>query len=305
MKITTNYSINTTKGYPLAQPAFQGGYKSFNVLNPISYYADKYLAKSAAKTRQQFIPSLPELKGMYKQVKLGKCKISPSGWDINKGDSDKYVLFMHGMAQNVSNYQNLYKKILELNHGIFALEYRGYGANSSAKLSEDKLRNDVEKAFNYLTKEKGILPQNIIAIGHSMGGALAANLAKNHPDIKSLILISPISNAMNISDKFALNKRLGQGIPPKIKKLTNKIPILKTLYSMRFDSIDTIKEVKVPTYIIQSYDDTVATIKGCRQIYKNAKRNGIMKWFKVLPTGGHKVDEAKINTVGQILSTVG
>lgn len=299
--------INNSYNYSnqlLFQTSFKGGFKSLNVINPISYYADKYFAKSAEKTRQHFTPILPELKGKYKQVKFDNNKISASGWDFDEGNKN-YVLFLHGMAQNITNYQKLYKKILESNNSVFALEYRGFGANNHAILSEDRLRKDVEKAFSYLTKEKGILPENIIVAGHSMGGSLATHFASKHPDIKSLILISPISNAMNVSDKFATNKRLGQGIPPKIKKMTDKSRIFKNLYSLRFNCTNTIKNVKVPTYIIQSYDDTVSTIKGCRQIYKNARRKGIMKWFTVLPSGGHKVDDNKINTVGKILSIVG
>ena len=252
-------------------PSFQGGLKSLNELNPISRYSDRYFRRVAQESRKFIQQIIPELKNNLDVIPIRSTKkITISAWDIKPNNSDNYVLFMHGMSQNVSNYQSLYKQINQQNIGILAVEYRGYGSNHPANFSEDKLRHDVEVAYKYLTEKKGIKPENITVIGHSMGGALATNFASNHPNIKSLILICPIVNAAKIGEKFALNKTLGEGIPPRVKDFTNKIKPLNWLYSLRLSSLLKMKSNKVPTYIIQSKNDVVTPLGSARTLAKVA-----------------------------------
>lgn len=286
-------------------PSFQGGLKSLNDLNPISRYSDRYFRRAAQESRKFIKQIIPELKDNLDIIPLRSTKkITISAWDIKPNNSDQYVLFLHGMAQNVSNYQNLYKQVNKQNIGIFAVEYRGYGANHQANFSEDKLRHDVEVAYKYLTEKKGIKPENITVIGHSLGGALATNFASNHPDIKSLILICPIVNAAKIGEKFALNKTLGEGIPPSVKNFTNKIKPLNWLYSLRLSSLLKMKSNKVPTYIIQSKNDVVTPLGSARTLAKVAKRQGILQDIRVLESGGHMVDSNKVSIIGEFLDRI-
>ena len=286
-------------------PSFQGGLKSLNDLNPISRYSDRYFRRAAQESRKFIKQIIPELKDNLDIIPLRSTKkITISAWDIKPNNSDQYVLFLHGMAQNVSNYQNLYKQVNKQNIGIFAVEYRGYGANHQANFSEDKLRHDVEVAYKYLTEKKGIKPENITVIGHSLGGALATNFASKHPDIKSLILICPIVNAAKIGEKFALNKTLGEGIPPSVKNFTNKIKPLNWLYSLRLSSLLKMKSNKVPTYIIQSKNDVVTPLGSARTLAKVAKRQGVLQDIRVLESGGHMVDSNKVSIIGEFLDRI-
>ena len=286
-------------------PSFQGGLKSLNDLNPISRYSDRYFRRAAQESRKFIKQIIPELKDNLDIIPLRSTKkITISAWDIKPNNSDQYVLFLHGMAQNVSNYQNLYKQVNKQNIGIFAVEYRGYGANHQANFSEDKLRHDVEVAYKYLTEKKGIKPENITVIGHSLGGALATNFASKHPDIKSLILICPIVNAAKIGEKFALNKTLGEGIPPSVKNFTNKIKPLNWLYSLRLSSLLKMKSNKVPTYIIQSKNDVVTPLGSARTLAKVAKRQGVLQDIQVLESGGHMVDSNKVSIIGEFLDRI-
>ena len=286
-------------------PSFQGGLKSLNELNPISRYSDRYFRRVALESRRNIHNVIPELQTKLDIIPIKSTrKITISAWDIKPNNSDQYVLFLHGMSQNVSNYQSLYKQINQQNIGIFAVEYRGYGANHPANFSEDKLRHDVEVAYKYLTDKKGIKPENITVIGHSMGGALATNFASNHPDIKSLILICPIVNAAKIGEKFALNKTIGEGIPASVKSFTNRIKPLNWLYSLRLSSLLKMKSNKVPTYIIQSKNDVVTPIGSARTLAKVAKRQGILQDIQILESGGHIVDRNKVNIVSKFLDKI-
>lgn len=298
-------TINTYKyssGYSY-NPSFKGGLKALNELNPISKYTDKFIKKSAEFSRRSFSETLDEFKPYVKIIKLMSDKTTEiSALDLNPTGSDKYVFFLHGMSQNVTQYQHLYKGITDRNLGVFAVEYRGYGTNPKSKISEDRFRQDVEVAYRHLTKSMGISPDNIIVMGHSMGGALATNFAYKHPEIKTLILISPVVNVSRIGEKFALNKTLGEAIPPKLKNITEKIQPLNWLYSLRLNALSKMKRNKVPTYIIQSQNDIVTPIESAETLAQVAKKRGILQDMYVLDSGGHIVNKEKINIVSQILN---
>ena len=291
MQITTQNQYNTS---------YKGGLKSLNALNPVSYYANRYFKRSAQISNKNFTPISDSLADKIKQIKQDRIL----AWDINPENSKDYVFFLHGMSQNVSNYQPLYETALKNKKAVFAVEYRSYGENKPAVLSEDRLRNDVEKAYNFLTEEKNIKPENITVVGHSMGGALAANFASKHKDIKALILLSPIRNMASIGMKFFLNKNIGVGVPQKVNKLTNTIKPLKWLLSLRFNSQKKMKQINAPTYILQSRNDSVTPLSGARKLVKAAREKGILKDFIIFPLGGHKVDRKKVEALNKILGEI-
>ena len=294
MNINANVNSNIT---------FQNRYKSLNVINPISYYSNRYFRRAAKISQNNLEPICPELQTSLSKIHVTDNKKLINVFDFNPGSAKNYVIFLHGMAQNVSNYQNLYKAILKKNMGVWAVEYRSYGTNPTERMWEDKLRKDVENAYRYMLKEKNIKPENIIVIGHSMGGALAANFASKHKDIKSLILVSPVTSAANVGDKFARHKTLGQGIPKKLISITNSIKPLKWLYSLRFNCLNKVKNIKCPTYIVQSKNDTVTPIKYARVLSKTARKYGVLGKFISVPGGGHKVDSAKVEEISKILDS--
>lgn len=136
--------------------AFQSRLKSLNALNPISYYSNRYF-KKAAKLSQTNINSIcSELfdKWAVHWGKSGKNVVKIDEFSSQTQKPNTYVMFLHGMTQNVSNYQPLYKSIVNKNMGVWAVEYRSYGTNKTCTISEDKLRKDIEIAYQLLLKKK-------------------------------------------------------------------------------------------------------------------------------------------------------
>ena len=294
MNITANMQTQNNLTY-------KGGIKSLNAINPISYYTNRYFKKSARISNKNFTPISDALNGKINKIKLDNI----SAWDINPEKTDNYVLFLHGMSQNVSNNQPLYETVLKHKKAVFAVEYRNYGENAPARMSEDKLRKDIVKAYKYLTETKNIKPENIIVMGHSMGGALATDFASKHKDIKSLILFSPIKDMASIGKKFFANKSIGVGIPPKVSKFSEKIKPLIWLLRQRFNSVKKMSKVEAPTYILQSKNDSVTLLDGERKLAKIAREKGVLKDFILFPLGGHKVDSKKVEAVNKILEEIG
>ncbi|MCM1265014.1 MAG: alpha/beta fold hydrolase [Candidatus Gastranaerophilales bacterium] len=295
-------TTGNTSSYQYNNQSFTARPKPYNAINPVAKYLRNYMNNSAKASRNNLEPVIPELVGKIKTVTMkssgGK---TISAWDINPEKSENYVLFLHGMAQNVTNYQPLYKKLLAKNTGILALEYRGYGANSSAVCSEYKLSKDVERAYKFLTKERGVKPQNITVIGHSMGGALAVDFAQKHKDLKSLILVAPITHTDSLNPKFWQHKKLGMGISEKLYSFGQKFTPLRWLTARNYNSLENIKNVETPVHIIHSNNDSVTSTKGARRFAAQARKQGILKDITILKSGGHKVDSAKVDLISEII----
>ena len=63
---------------------------------------------------------------------------------------------------------------------LLMVDYRGYGKSTGGEPSESKVYEDAESAWMYLVKQKSIEPKRIFIYGHSMGGAVAIDLASHH-----------------------------------------------------------------------------------------------------------------------------
>ncbi|MQL49701.1 MARTX multifunctional-autoprocessing repeats-in-toxin holotoxin RtxA [Photorhabdus khanii] len=110
----------------------------------------------------------------------------------------KVVLFIHGSGlpaeEQARHIQNYYQR-----QGIdmLAINVRGYGGSDGGP-SEKGLYQDARTMFRYLVKDRGIDPGNIIIHGYSIGGPVAADLARyaaqNNQAVSGLLLDRPMLN---------------------------------------------------------------------------------------------------------------
>ncbi|PTP73285.1 MARTX multifunctional-autoprocessing repeats-in-toxin holotoxin RtxA [Vibrio splendidus] len=108
----------------------------------------------------------------------------------------KVVLFLHGSGssseEQASAIRSHYHK---QNIDMLAVNMRGYGESDGGP-SEKGLYQDARTMFKYLVNDKGIDPSNIIIHGYSMGGPIAADLARfaaqNGQAVSGLLLDRPM-----------------------------------------------------------------------------------------------------------------
>ncbi|PQJ84991.1 MARTX multifunctional-autoprocessing repeats-in-toxin holotoxin RtxA [Aliivibrio sifiae] len=119
---------------------------------------------------------------------------APEGKDNER--NGKVVLFLHGSGssseEQASAIRNHYHK---QNIDMLAVNMRGYGESDGGP-SEKGLYQDARTMFKYLVNDKGIDPSNIIIHGYSMGGPIAADLARfaaqNGQAVSGLLLDRPM-----------------------------------------------------------------------------------------------------------------
>ncbi|MBV9471263.1 MAG: alpha/beta hydrolase [Abitibacteriaceae bacterium] len=86
------------------------------------------------------------------------------------------ILYSYGNGADLKGIYWLLEKLKSLGFSVFAFDYPGYG-KSTGKPSESSLYEAIDAVYAYLTSELGIAPNRIIAYGHSLGGAVALDLA--------------------------------------------------------------------------------------------------------------------------------
>ncbi|KAJ3106344.1 hypothetical protein HDU97_006542 [Phlyctochytrium planicorne] len=185
------------------------------------------------------------------------------------------VLYFHGNAGNraspkrIETYRNFADK---LNVNVLAIDYRGFG-NSQGSPTEEGLALDARAAWDWLT-ERGVLPQNIILLGHSLGTGVATRLARDlsiaHPTEphllpRTLILQAPYASIPDVAFEF----RTFQVLP--ILKPVNYLPSLKSHMQKnildRFDSLAKMPHVGCNVLIIHGKLDREIPCKHGRWLF--------------------------------------
>lgn len=159
-------------------------------------------------------------------------------WIAAPGAEFTFVAF-HGNAANLANRADIYQFLRSVPANVFAVEYRGYG-KSEGKPGEDGFYQDAQAAYDYLVTQRGIAPGKIVAIGHSLGTAVAADLASRR-ELGGLVLEAPFPSGAAVArqvypflpglggvlkSKFATGQKLAQVRAPVLVVHCTKDPVL-------------------------------------------------------------------------------
>ncbi len=172
-----------------------------------------------------------------------------------KNPSARYtILYSHGNAVDLSGLSSLQTKFLRHNYSIIMYDYSGYG-QSEGTPSEQQVYHDAQAVYDYLTNDAGLKTDEIIIYGHSLGAAVATELALNNP-AAALIMESPFTTAFRVKTHFAI------------------VPFDK------FASIEKLPEIQTPVLIMHSLDDTIIPPSHSQVLFDSANEPKQLIWFK-------------------------
>lgn len=188
------------------------------------------------------------------------------GWWIPAEQADApTLLYLHGNFRNVSYNVEHAMRLHRLGVNVLLVDYRGYGQSGGGMPSESKVYEDAESAWNYVSS-KGIPPKRIIIYGHSLGGAIAIDLASRHPEAAGLITESTFSSMQAMGE-------LNYGFLP-----------IGFLLNQRFDSIQKIGQIKIPVLLLHGTWDKKIPYGMAQQLYERAPQP---KTLKLIEGGEH------------------
>jgi esterase/lipase len=120
----------------------------------------------------------------------------------------------------------------EMKMHVMAVEYPGYGLYKTSKPDEEKIKQDADTVYDYLTEVCGIREKDIILFGRSMGSGPSSYLAsRKNPG--SLLLMSPY---MSIKDAA--------------KSLFGWAAFLSFVVYERFRNIDQVAKAQCPVFFL-------------------------------------------------------
>jgi uncharacterized protein len=186
----------------------------------------------------------------------------PSERNPSKGP---VLLYLHGARWNVAGSAPRIRRMQELGFSVLAIDYRGFGKSTQALPSEAMAYEDARVAWDWLAARHPERERFIF--GHSLGGAIAIDLAAQVQDERGTIVEGTFTS---IPDVAATMKWGWLPVGP--------------LITQRFESIRKVDKVGSPLLVVHGANDRLIESGLGRRLYEAA--TGI-KRFILVEGGSH------------------
>jgi fermentation-respiration switch protein FrsA (DUF1100 family) len=166
------------------------------------------------------------------------------------------VLFSHGNAEDIGLIYDWFTIFSDrLNVNVFLYEYEGYGRsrgnrsfNVENKPNDASCYEDIDAAWNYLTKTLRVDSSSIVIYGRSLGSGpscyLAERLSHQHVTIGGLVLQSPLLSVYRVAFDFRF-----------------------TLPWDMFPNVDRVANITTPTWILHGTKDEIVPFWNGEQLF--------------------------------------
>ena len=177
------------------------------------------------------------------------------GWWIGANQSDANVLlYLHGNGINIGANVGHANRFHQLGFSVLLIDYRGYGRSEGGFPNEHRVYQDAATAWNYLVHQRHISPCQIFIYGHSLGGAIAIDLAVQHPDAAGLIVESSFTSIRQIV---------------AYRNIFSMFPV-ELILTQRFESIKKVPNLKMPVLFIHGTADVTVPAFMSQDLYAAA-----------------------------------
>jgi uncharacterized protein len=183
------------------------------------------------------------------------------------------LLYLHGARWDVSSSAPRMRRLHAMGFSVLGVDYRGFGRSTPALPSETLALEDARAAWAWLAAEHPGRPRYVF--GHSLGGAIAVQLAAEAGDEAGLIVESSFPSIPDVVRTFKWGW----------------LPV-GPLITQRLDAGARIAEVGTPVLVVHGSEDTLIPPELGRALYERARNP---KRFVLVEGGSHH----NTNSVGQ------
>ncbi|MBA2672624.1 alpha/beta fold hydrolase [Ramlibacter sp.] len=180
-------------------------------------------------------------------------------------DTAPVLLYLHGARWNVQGSAPRIRRMQELGFSVLAIDYRGFGKSTRALPSEATAYEDARAAWDWLAATYPKRPRYIF--GHSLGGAVAIDLAAQVTDERGTIVEGTFTSIADVAGTM----RWGW------------LPI-GPLITQRFESVRKVARVGAPLLVVHGADDSLIKSDLGRKLYEAATGR---KRFLLVEGGSH------------------
>jgi uncharacterized protein len=162
------------------------------------------------------------------------------------------LLYLHGARWNLTGSVTRIPRWQRMGFAVLAIDYRGFGKSEGNMPSEASVYADAQAGWDYI---RTLAPNAKRYLhGHSLGGAIAIEVARRNPDASGLILEATFTS-----------------IPDMVKEMKWGWLPVGFLITQRFDSLDKIDDVTVPTLFVHGTNDAIVPASMSQRLYAAAK----------------------------------
>ncbi|MGV3572997.1 MAG: alpha/beta hydrolase [Ramlibacter sp.] len=175
------------------------------------------------------------------------------------------LLYLHGAKWNVSGSAPRIRRMQDLGFSVLAIDYRGFGKSTPGLPSEDMAYEDARAAWDWLARKYPDRPRYVF--GHSLGGAIAIDLASRVGDEHGVIVEGTFTSIPDVASTFKWGW----------------LPV-GPLITQRFDSIRKVAKVGSPLLVVHGANDRLIQSALGRRLYEAATGR---KHFMLVEGGSH------------------
>ena len=201
-------------------------------------------------------PPPPELQLSPERVEIPSTDgVMLVAWVIRPPAEDtagRWLLMCHGNGGNLSDAGRPahYAGLRALGLNLLAFDYRGYG-ESGGRPTEEGLYRDADAAYRYLRDVRHVPAERIVLFGHSLGSAVAVELA-SHVPAAGLMLEGALTSVVE-----------------RAQEVYPFVPV-RWIARSRYASIDRIGRITMPKLFLHARNDEVIPFSHGRRLYDAA-----------------------------------
>lgn len=185
-------------------------------------------------------------------------------WPSSRRDAPA-ILYLHGARWNLTGQLFRIEQLRALGFSVLAIDYRGFGQSKGPLPSESSVYEDARVAWERL-KVLQPDPRQRLIYGHSLGGAVAVDLAaelgrdalREHGPVQARGLIIE-STFTTLAD-----------VATAVTSTRTSLPV-RWLLSQKFDSVDKIADIHMPVLIVHGTGDQYVPSRFSNSLYDAAR----------------------------------
>ena len=161
------------------------------------------------------------------------------------------LLYLHGARWNLTGSVTRIERWRKLGFHVLAIDYRGFGKSTRASPSEQLAYEDAEAAWDYLAKSEPARPRYIV--GHSLGGAIATEVAVRRPDASGLVLEATFTSIRDMVEHTAW-----------------RVLPVGLILTQEFDTLSKLPKLRLPLLVVHGTGDRIVPFEMGERLFQAA-----------------------------------
>jgi len=171
----------------------------------------------------------------------------------------------------------------QLGFSVLAVDYRGFGKSTDVAPSEAYAYEDAEAAWDELAR---LAPgRKRFIVGHSLGGAIATELARRHPEADGLVLEATFTSVRDMIEQSPW------GFLP-----------VGLILTQNFDALAKLPQVRMPVIVVHGTRDSVVPFQMGERLFAAAREP--KRFVRVEGAGHHNLSGIGLDQYRRALADV-